>query len=221
MDRHIDHHFDEALEALKRQIVLMGGNVERMIADCVKALAEGDVRLAGQVVDRDSAVNALEVAIDEQCIELLVRYQPAASDLRFITRGLKIVTDLERVGDLAVNFAKRVTEMAKEGGAPIDLTAMADVVQQMLKDSIDAFVDGDEAKARNVLREDDIVDELTEKYVNDLIERSIREPQNIRRIFPATSIVRYLERVADHSTNVAELAIFTAIGRDVRHNQPQ
>ena len=221
MDRHNDHHFDEALEELKRQIVLMGSKVESMVADAVQALAEGDVDLAKQVMQRDSAVNALEVSIDEQCIELLVRYQPAASDLRFITRGLKIVTDLERVGDLAVNFAKRVIEITREGEAPIDLGAMAGVVQGMLKDSIDAFVRGDEKRARDVLGKDDIVDELTEKNVNELIERSIREPQNIRRIFPAASIVRYLERVADHSTNVAELAIFTAVGRDVRHNLPQ
>jgi phosphate transport system protein len=220
MDRHIDHHFDEALEELKRQIVLMGSKVERMVAEAVQALAEGDVDLAKQVMERDHAVNALEVSIDEQCIELLVRYQPAASDLRFITRGLKIVTDLERVGDLAVNFAKRVIEITREGEVPIDLSVMAGVVQGMLKDSIGAFVSGDEAKAREILGKDDIVDELTEKNVNDLIERSIREPQNIRRIFPAASIVRYLERVADHSTNVAELAIFTAVGRDVRHNLP-
>ncbi len=219
MDRHTDRHYDEALDALKRQIVLMGSKVENMVTDSMRALASGNTRLAGQVVERDKAVNALEVAIDEHCIELLVRYQPAARDLRFITRGLKIVTDLERVGDLAVNIAERVMEITNSGGVPADLSDMARVVQEMLVDSIDAFVNWDDAKAEAVLRKDDVVDDFTKRYVNDFIHRLAREPENIGRIFPAASIVRYLERVADHSTNIAELAIFMVEGRDVRHGR--
>ncbi|MFA4875290.1 MAG: phosphate signaling complex protein PhoU [bacterium] len=220
MDRHIDHHFDEALEVLKQQIVLMGLKVEEMVADCMKALASRDEKLAMQVIERDRAVNALEVSIDEQCIELLARYQPAATDLRFITRGLKIVTDLERVGDLAVNTASRVLDIAKLGDAPIDLAQMSSIVQMMLKDSIDAFVNFNVAKAEGVLKNDDIVDDLTDCYVGELLDRAGKEPKNLNRLFPATSIVRYLERIADHSTNIAELAIFTAKGRDVRHSKP-
>lgn len=221
MDHHIDRHFDEALEALKAQIKAMGQKVEAMVRDCMLALARRDEALARQVIERDHAVNALEVSIDEECIELLVRYQPAASDLRFITRGLKIVTDLERVGDLAVNTASRVMDIASEGASPIDLTKMSGIVQTMLKESIDAFLTANVAMAEGVLRNDDVVDDLTDRYVRELLERSQREPQNLKLFFPATSVVRYLERIADHSTNIAEIAIFMAKGRDVRHSKPK
>jgi len=217
LDHHIDRHFDDALTALKQQVVLMSSKVESMVADCFAALAARSEVLARQVLAREPAVNALEVSIDELCIELLVRFQPAASDLRFITRGLKIVTDLERVGDLACNAADRVVEIIREGEPPLDLLPMAEIVQRMLKDSIDAFVEGDTAKAESVLQQDDVVDDLTRKHVEQLIDRAAVEPQNVRRIFPATSIVRYLERMADHSTNIAELAIFMVKGHDVRH----
>jgi len=217
---HIDHHFDDALRQLKQQILMMGSRVEDMIDDCMKSLASKDGKLAERVIESDHAVNALEVAIDEQCIELLARYQPAAVDLRFITRGLKIVTDLERVGDLAVNIASRIGEILRAGGAPIDIADMSKNVQGMLIDSIDAFVNGDLAKANQVLVNDDIVDDLTDKYVKELLDRATKEPQHLNVIFPMTSIVRYLERVSDHSTNIAELAIFTAKGRDVRHTKP-
>ena len=220
MSKHIDHHFDDALTALKGQIVLMGSRVEAMVADVMTALANNDAALAEAVVERDHAVNALELAIDEQCIELLARYQPAATDLRFITRGLKIVTDLERVGDLAVNASSRVTEITKGGGSPIDLSQMASIVELMLKESIAAFVAADAAKAEGVLKNDDMVDDLTGRYVNDLLERAAQEPARLRAFVAATSIVRYLERIADHATNIAELAIFTAKGRDVRHGKP-
>jgi phosphate transport system protein len=219
MEHHIDHHFDEALDALKQQIVIMCSKVQLMLADAVSALGSGDTRLASLIGERDHAINALEVSIDEQCLELLVRYQPAARDLRFITRGLKIVTDLERVGDLAVNIARRSIEITEAGGPEIDLTEMAGVVQGMLRDSIEAFVTGDDEKALQVLRQDDIVDGLTRRYVNEFIDAAIQEPRNIGRIFPSSSVVRYLERVADHSTNIAELAIFMVKGRDVRHGK--
>ena len=217
MDHHIDHHFDDALAALKQQIVRMSCKVESMVADACAALGARSEVLARQVLEREHSVNALEVSIDEECIELLARFQPAASDLRFITRGLKIVTDLERIGDLACNIADRVLELLREGDPPLDLLPMADIVKRMLAESIDAFVDGDAARAEQVLRQDDVVDDLTRQYVEQLIERASVEPQNVRRIFPATSIVRYLERTADHATNIAELAIFMAKGRDVRH----
>ncbi|HPQ80250.1 MAG TPA: phosphate signaling complex protein PhoU [bacterium] len=221
MNQHIDHHFDDELSALKSQILRMGNKVEAMVADCMKALGSRDAKLAEQIIEADRSVNALEVAIDEQCIELLARYQPAAGDLRFISRGIKIVTDLERVGDLAVNVASRVIDIARFGDSPIDLTQMSSIVLMMLRDSIEAFVNKDVAKAEGVLKNDDMVDDLTDCYVTELLERATKEPQNLNRLFPATSIVRYLERIADHSTNIAELAIFRAKGRDVRHTKPR
>ena len=220
MSQHIDHYFDEALSSLKQQILLMGSKVEAMLADCIKALNAKDAKLAGEVIEADRAIDALEVSIDEQCIHLLARYQPAAGDLRFITRGLKIVTDLERVGDLAVNTAQRVIDILQHGTAPVNLTQMSNKVQRMLKDSLDAFVGKDADKALSVLKSDDDVDDLTEKFVSDLLRQASREPQSIDVLFPMTSIVRYLERIADHSTNIAELAIYMIKGRDVRHGKP-
>jgi phosphate transport system protein len=217
LDRHIDHHFDEELAALKRQILLMASMVEGMVADSFRALAARSQVLAHQVTERDHAVDELEMRIDESCLELLARHQPAAGDLRFITRGLKIVTDLERVGDLACNTASRVVEIIAEDRPPIDVMPMAEIVSKMFKDGIDAFVDGDASKAEAVLRQDDAVDDLTKLNVAQLIDRAIREPHNVRLLFASTSIIRYLERIADHSTNIAEQAIFMAKGRDVRH----
>lgn len=220
MDHHIDHHFDDALAALKQQILLMGSRVEEMLSDTMSALKKRDAKMAEKVIEADRAVNALEVSIDEQCIQLLARYQPAASDLRFITRGLKIVTDLERIGDLAVNTAQRVIDITSHGEPPIDISEMAAVVQTMLKEGLDSFVEGDTEKASRVLVSDDIVDDMTEKFINDLLDRSVKEPAAIHTIFPMTSIVRYLERIADHSTNIAELAIYMVKGRDIRHGKP-
>ncbi|MDI6808582.1 MAG: phosphate signaling complex protein PhoU [Candidatus Eisenbacteria bacterium] len=220
MDHHIDRHFDDALAALKQQILMMSERVESMIADCITALQKRDAGLAAKIIEADHSVNALEMSIDEQCIHLLARYQPAASDLRFITRGLKIATDLERIGDLAVNFAQRVIDIVKEGSPGVDLTNMASIVQAMLKESLEAFVNSDAEKAEGVFLKDDTVDEMTETIVTELIERASREPQSAKKLFPATSIVRYLERVADHATNIAELAIYMVKGRDIRHGMP-
>lgn len=221
MEHHIDRHFDDALAALKQQITLMGSNVQEMVADCVTALANKDEALANNIIESDHAINALEVSIDEQCIGLLARYQPAASDLRFITRGLKIVSDLERVGDLAVNIASRVIDIVRDDDIPMDLAQMSSIVQMMLTESISAFVTGDVAKAEGVLKNDDMVDDLTECYVKELLEKAKKEPQRLNSIFSMTSIIRHLERIADHSTNISELAIFTAKGRDIRHSKPR
>jgi phosphate transport system protein len=217
MDKHIDRHFDEALASLKEKILVMASKVEAMVSDCIIALSNRDTTLAKRIAERDSEVDSLEITIDELCTELLVRYQPAAADLRFITRGLKIVTDLERVGDMAVNMSSRILDLAKDGPLPIDIDKMSSFVRQMFRDSIDAFVNKDVAKAESVLSKDDAVDQMTRDFVNELMERSIRSPDRIRLFFPASSIVRYLERIADHSTNIAELAIFMVKGQDVRH----
>jgi phosphate transport system protein len=220
MNSHIDRYFDEALTSLKQQILLMGSKVEAMLADCMKALKSKDTKLAGNIIEADHSINALEVSIDEHCIHLLARYQPAASDLRFITRGLKIVTDLERIGDLAVNSAQRVIDIIEHGDPPLDLTRLSSLVQKMLKESLDSFVEMDVKKAESVLQSDDAVDELTRQYVTELIEMAVKEPADIKLVFPMSSLVRYLERISDHSTNIAELTIYMKKGRDVRHGKP-
>lgn len=218
MRSHIDHHFDEALDGLKKQVLLMGSKVVEMVDDCVTALRNNDTGLTEPIIEADRAVDALEIAIDEQCLQLLARYQPAASDLRFITRGLKIVTDLERIGDLAVNFAQRVDDIVENGGfAEFDISGMTQYIQKMLKTSLDAFVAGDTKKAEEVLKSEETADEMTRKFVNELMEMSIAKTKGVKICFPMISIVRYLERIADHSTNIAEITIFMAKGRDIRH----
>ena len=220
MAGHIDHYFDDALIALKQQIKLMGAKVEQMVSESVQALKEQDVALAQRVVDSDRSIDAMEMSVDEQCIELLARYQPAATDLRFITRGFKIVTDLERIGDLAVNCAERIKDIIKENSASVlDISKMTQAVQEMLKASIESFIESDASKAESVISRDDEVDAYTKKYVLELIDSSTKETGGFKRLFPLTSFVRYLERIADHSTNIAELTIFMARGRDVRHGK--
>lgn len=217
MEHHIDRHFDKALDSLKEQILRMGGKVEAMLADSIRALADRDSDLAKDMEERDKEIDGFEMAVDDHCLEILACYQPAGRDLRFVSRGLKIATDLERIGDLALNTANRVREILGEGAAPIDLREMSGIVQGMLRDALDAFVKTDVAKAEAMLSQDDAVDAMTERFVTELVDRSIREPQHLKRYFPAASIVRYLERIADHATNIAEITIFVAKGCDVRH----
>jgi phosphate transport system protein len=217
MEHHIDRHFDEALSELSQQIKIMGNKVLEIFNDCLVALQTKNVNLATKVIDADRAIDAMEMSIDEQCLQLLARYQPAATDLRYITRGLKIVTDLERVGDLAVNCAERTIDIVNGGVEVLDISEMASIVQEMLKTSLDAFANANVTKADAVFKKEDTVDDMTEKYVLKLIENSPKNPIGIKHAFSMASIVRYLERVADHSTNIAELVIFMVKGRDVRH----
>src|SRR5574342_990421 len=146
----MQRHFDEELEALKQTLLAMGGLVEDQIRRVMRALIERDSDLAQEVIDRDKQVNAYDVEIDEKCVELLALHQPTAGDLRFITTAMKIVTDLERIGDQAVNTAQRVIELNREPQLKpyIDLPRMADRAQRMVKESLDAFVAGDTALAR-------------------------------------------------------------------------
>lgn len=217
MDHHINRHFDEMLEELKEQILKMGNGVLEMVEKCTVALKNYDTNLAQKIIKADGEIDALEIAIDERCTHLLACYQPAAGDLRFITRGLKIVTDLERIGDLAVNFAERIMEIKKNGPVDLDIQKMASTVFNMLKKSFDAFLSGDVKKAQEVLEGDDIVDEMTEKYVTEILRDASKNPSKINALFSIASIVRYLERVADHATNIAETTVYMIKGRDIRH----
>lgn len=217
MEHHIDRHFDEALSGLSQQIKIMGDKVMEVFDDCIVAFKTKNANLAIKVIDADRAIDAMEMSIDEQCLQLLARYQPAATDLRYITRGLKIVTDLERVGDLAVNCAERTIDIINDSTEMLDISEMAAVVQEMLKTSLDAFASANVSKAESVFKKEDTVDDMTEKYVLKLIESSSKNQGGIRNAFSMASIVRYLERVADHSTNIAELVIFMVKGRDIRH----
>jgi phosphate transport system protein len=215
----MQRHFHEELEALKQTLLAMGGLVEDQIHRVMRALLERDDVIAQEVIERDRQVNAYDVEIDEQCVSLLALHQPAAGDLRFITTAMKIVTDLERIGDQAVNIAQRVLELNREPRLKpyIDLPRMAERAQRMVKESLDAFVARDTALARQVCGEDAEVDALKEQIFRELLTFMMEDPRTIPRAIRVILISRFLERVADHATNIAEMVVYLVEGKIVRH----
>ena len=185
----------------------------------MRALVERDSELAQEVIDRDREVNAYDVEVDEKCVELLALHQPAAGDLRFITTAMKIVTDLERIGDQAVNIAQRVLELNREPQLKpyIDLPRMAEQAQRMVKESLDAFVARDTELARQVCGEDDERRRLKEQIFRELLTFMMEDPKTIPRAIRLILISRFLERVADHATNIAEMVIYMVESKMVRH----
>jgi phosphate transport system protein len=212
-------HFHEELEALKQTLLAMGGLVEDQIRRVMKALLERDDVMAQEVIERDRQVNTYDVEVDEQCVSLLALYQPAAGDLRFITTAMKIVTDLERIGDQAVNIAQRVLELNREPQLKpyIDLPRMAEQAQRMVKESLDAFVARDTALARQVCGEDSEVDLLKVQIFRELLTFMMEDPRTIPRAIRLILISRFMERVADHATNIAEMVVYLVEGKMVRH----
>lgn len=198
----------------------MGGLVEEALARAAKALVERDLRLAEAVIASDEAINMLEVEIDEHCLRLLALHQPAAVDLRFITMALKINNDLERMGDQAVNIAERTVELLQEPLPKplIDIPRMAILAQQMVKDSLAAFVNRDADLARSVCQRDDEVDRLNDQVFEELLVLMRKQPQTVAPGVDLILIGRHLERVADHATNLAEDVIYLVQGRTIKHH---
>jgi len=215
----MQRHFHEELAALKQTLLTMGGLVEDQIHRVMRALIERDDALAQEVIDRDRRVNTLDVEVDEKCVELLALHQPAAGDLRFITTAMKIVTDLERIGDQAVNIAQRAIELNREPQLKpyIDLPRMAEKAARMVKESLDAFVNRDTALARQVCAEDEAVDALKEQVFRELLTFMMEDARTIPRAIRLILISRFLERVADHATNIAEMVVYLVEGKMVRH----
>jgi phosphate transport system protein len=215
----MQRHFHEELEALKQTLLAMGGLVEDQIRRVMRALIERDDALAQEVIERDQQVNTYDVEVDETCVSLLALHQPAAGDLRFITTAMKIVTDLERMGDQAVNIAQRVLELNHEPQLKpyIDLPRMAEKAQLMVKQSLDAFVARDTELARRVCAEDAEVDALKEQIFRELLTFMMEDARTIPRAIRLILISRFLERVADHATNVAEMVIYLVDAKMVRH----
>jgi phosphate transport system protein len=215
----MQRHFHEELEALKQTLLAMGGLVEDQIRRAMRALIERDDVIAQEVIDRDRQVNTYDIEVDEQCVNLLALHQPAAGDLRSITTAMKIVTDLERIGDQAVNIAERALELNREPQLKpyIDLPRMADRAQRMVKESLDAFVARDTALARQVCGEDAEVDALKEQIFRELLTFMMEDPRTVSRAIRVILISRSMERVADHATNIAEMVIYLVEGKMVRH----
>ena len=216
---HISTIFDIELGELRQSILVMGGKVELMISNSVKSLVERDTPLAEHTIALDHEVNAAEVSIDERCLELLALRQPAAHDLRFITIALKIVTDLERMGDLCANIAKRTLELNEEPPLKpyIDIPRMAHWAEVMVKEALDAFVRGESDLAVKVCKDDNFIDDLNIQIQRELLTYMIEDPTTISRAMKLNYISKSLERIADHATNVAEMVIFMVKGKDIRH----
>ena len=215
----MQRHFHEELDALKQTLLAMGGLVEDQIRRVMRALLDRDDILAQEVIDRDRQVNAYDVEVDKRCVELLALHQPAAGDLRFITTAMKIVTDLERIGDQAVNIAHRVLELNREPPVKpyIDLPRMAEQAQRMVKESLHAFVARDPHLARRVCAADNAVDGLRDQIFRELLTFMMEDARTIPRALRLILISRFFERVADHATNIAEMVIYLVEGHMVRH----
>jgi phosphate transport system protein len=216
---HTDKKYEEDLRKLREDILYMGGLVEDQIQKAVKSLVDRESDLANVIIERDHEVNRLDVDIDDLCIRLLALHQPAGRDLRFITTGLKITTDLERIGDMAVNICERALELNQEPQLKpyIDIPRMAQIAEGMIRESLDAFVREDTDLALKVCKDDEQVDQLNSQIFREVISFMIGDPLTINRAMKLSSISKYLERIADHATNIAEMVIFMVKGKSIRH----
>lgn len=205
--------------AIKDKLLLMSGHVESMIGDSMHALTHHDTALARQTAAHDVFVDRLEVDLDDRCLVALARFHPVGSDLRFLTLALKMVTDLERLGDLAVNICERVLELPQPAGPFCwdGANAMALHARDMVHRAVTSFVDMDAEGAEQVIHMDDEVDRLYNEFFQHVFDAMGHEPQSLRAGIHALSIGKWLERMADHATNLAEHAVFLARGEDVRH----
>jgi phosphate transport system protein len=212
--------FDEELRTLKDRVLKIGSLVEAAIRDSVTSLVERDSDLARKVIEKDYQINALDVEIDEECIRLIALRQPKARDLRFITTAMKITTDLERIGDLAENIAERAIELNEEPKLKpyIDIPRMAEIAEGMVRESLDAFVMCSRLPYE-VIKKDDEVDNLNAQVFNELLFYMIQDPNTVTRAIKINYVSKYLERIADHATNIAEMVIYMCEGKIIRHTK--
>lgn len=221
--RHTDREFESELETLREQVLLMGARVEEMLAHAIRAFSEKDRPLAESTIASDQRIDQLELAIDELCLKILARRQPVASDLRLVTTALKLVTDLERIADLSVNMCERLLELLAELPLPeiSPILRIAEIAQGMVHDALDAFVAGDALKAQVVILRDEQVDARYAQLFPELVAGMMSNPSLVLRSTRLLSLGKYIERIADHATNIAEMVVFMVRGEDVRHLQPE
>jgi phosphate transport system protein len=216
---HTDREYENDLKKLRERLLKMAGRVEEMISDSVKSLVERDIELAQRTIDADHLVNRAEVETDELCLMILAKRQPVASDLRFVTLSLKMVTDLERIGDLAVNICERAIDLGQDAPLKpwVDVPHMASIAQGMVRDAIDAFVAGDADRAQSVIERDKSLDELYIRVFRELLSAMLNDTSKVERGIHAQSVAKWLERMGDHATNLAEQVVFMVKGKDIRH----
>src|SRR5215472_3203128 len=213
-------HFAEELQQLKSRLLLMGGLAEERVSLSIRGLVDRDRDAIRQVIEGDEDVNQMQLEIDDRCFKLLALYQPMAIDLRTIVSAVKINSDLERVGDLAVNIGEAAERYVLHPPVKplIDLPRMGHLAQRMLREALDAFVSGNIAAAREVLAQDDILDGLKDQIFRELLTYMLGDPHTIEGSIDLILISRHLERIGDHATNIAEDIIFIVEARDVRHH---
>jgi phosphate transport system protein len=212
--------FDEELKDLKEKLLEMASRAEEQIGRAVRSLKDRQQALACEVLDKEEDINRLDIEIDEMAMRLLALRQPMAVDLRFITSAMKIGSDLERIGDLAVNIAERTLELLKfpQLKPLIDIPRMAELAQAMVRDSINAFINGDAALAKNVCERDDQVDNLNNQVFRELLTFMMEDPETITRAVDLILVGRHLERIADHATNIGEDVIYMVKGKTIKHH---
>jgi phosphate transport system protein len=215
-------HFREELEALQGRLLEMGGLAEERVRAAVQGLVARDAALFGKVLHGDEPINQLHIEVDNRCFRLLALHQPMATDLRAIVAAVKINTDLERVGDLAVNIAEAGMRYISHPPVKqlIDIPKMGGIAQTMLRDSLDAFVKRDTALAHQVLNEDDRLDSLKTQVFRDLLTYMLKDQSTVEASLDLILVSRHLERIGDHATNIAEDVIFMVSALDVRHHPP-
>ena len=221
MDKPV-RHFQEELDALLARLLEMGGIAEERVRAVVQGLVTRDADLIDRVMHGDEPINQLHIEVDNRCFTLLALYQPMATDLRSIVAAVKINTDLERVGDLAVNIAEAAQRYASHPPVKqiVDIPQMGDIAQSMLRDALDSFVQRDTRMAHQVLNEDDRLDTLKTQVFRELLTHILEDPSTVEPALDLILVSRHLERIGDHATNIAEDVIFMVSALDVRHHAP-
>lgn len=216
----MERHFDEELKDLKEKLVRMSSIAEEMIEKSITALKDRREDLIEDVFEKEKIMNMLQIEIDDFALKLIALRQPAASDLRFIVSAIKINSDLERIGDLAINIVERTRDLLKEPPLKplIDIPRMEEITQEMVKDAIDSFINKNSAAAKDVCVRDDLVDNLNNQIFRELLTYMLSDAKNINRAIELMLIARHLERIADHATNISEDVFYMVEGKDIRHH---
>jgi phosphate transport system protein len=216
----IERPFDEELILLKDKLLEMASRTEEQIGLAIRGLKDRKEEMACEVLDKEEGINRLDIEVDDMAMRLLALRQPMATDLRFITSAMKIGSDLERIGDLAVNIAERTKDLLKQPELKplIDIPRMADMSRAMVRDALTAFVNGDAVLARDVCNRDDQVDQLNDQIFRELLTYMMQDPGTIARAVDLILVGRHLERIADHATNIGEDVIYMVQGRTIKHH---
>ena len=215
-------HYREELGQLRETVLRMGGLVEQMTHRAIQALVERKIEMLAEVSAMETQVNQLHIDIDEICLEMIALRQPTAADLRFIAAAMKINTDMERIGDQAINITERAEHLLTVPPVKplIDIPRMAETAKEMLRDALDAFVNGNDELAYETIKKDDLVDQLKDQVFRELLTYMMADPSTIPRALDLILVSRHVERIADHATNICEDVIFMIQGKDVRHQGP-